>query len=137
MSVGDELDDREAQPRPAAAARLVGAAETVEGPIPELARKPGAGVDDVKLDELAPLLGPEHDRAFAVREGVVDQVRERLAYAKWIGLDVEGGLLDAKLPSERVRSVREPCRGVCQQISAPDDLSSDGQRPLVCAGDEE
>jgi hypothetical protein len=34
-----ELDDRETEPRPTAAARLVGAAETVERALAELARE--------------------------------------------------------------------------------------------------
>ena len=41
--------------------------------------QPGTGVADVELDEPVPGLGREHDDAFAVGEGVVDEVHERLA----------------------------------------------------------
>jgi hypothetical protein len=81
VRAGDELHDRQAEPGPGAAARLVGATEAVEGTIAEVGRKARAFVADVKLYEIASLLCPKLDRAGAVRERVVHQVHERLAYA--------------------------------------------------------
>ena len=52
----DELDDRETEPRPTAAARLVGAAETVERPRAEFLWKPVALVRDVELDGISPIV---------------------------------------------------------------------------------
>jgi hypothetical protein len=121
----DELDDRQPEPGPTAAARLVGAAEAVERALPELVREAGAGIADVKLHQAVPFLGPQHDRAAAVGEGVVDEVHERLARAERIGVDVEVRLLDSKLPAERARPVREAQRRVGEEVTGRDDLAPD------------
>ena len=100
MSLRDELDDREAETRPAATSRFVGAAEAVERAGPEVIGKPPAFVADVKLDEAATFSCGELDGALAVREGVVDEVDERLADAEWVRFDAERGFLDLQLPAE-------------------------------------
>jgi hypothetical protein len=100
-------------------------------------RKAGALVPDVELDEPVALLGGELDGALAVREGVVHQVRERLTDAKWIGFDLESGLLDAKLSALVLRANGEAGGSVCEQIAGRDDLQPDRERALVGPGDEE
>ena len=138
VRAGDELDDREAEPGSAAAARLVGAAEAVERALSELGRETPAGVADVQLHERSPRLGPgQLDRPLAVRERIVDEVHDRLADAKRIGLDLQLGLHDSQLSTEGGRSAREPRRGVVQQVCDRDDLRPDRQLALVGAGDQQ
>jgi hypothetical protein len=137
VSARDELDDRESQARAAAAARLVGTAEAVEGAGPEVVRNAGAPVSDVKLDQPVPFLGRELDGAFAVREGVVYEVRERLPDAKRIGFDLKSRFLHAKLSAEVLRATGEAGGSVGEQIAGRDDLEPNRERALVGSGDEE
>jgi hypothetical protein len=67
----DELDDRETEAGAAAAARLVGAAEAVEGARQECGRQARSLVRDVQLDEIAPAERRELDRPCAVAERVL------------------------------------------------------------------
>ena len=119
------------------AARLIGAAEAVEGAGPEVVRKAGASVSDVKLDQPVPFLGRELDRTLAIREGVVYEVCERLTDAKRIGFDLKSGFLHPKLSAEVLRPTGEAGRSVGEQIARGDDLEPDRERALVGPGDEE
>jgi hypothetical protein len=100
VRAGDKFHDREAEARPPAAARLVGATEAVEGAVAEVGRKARAFVADVKLDVIASLLCPKRDRTGAVRESVVHEVHERLADAERVGLGVEIGVDHSNLPPD-------------------------------------
>src|ERR1700693_5681709 len=62
----DQRDDREPEPAPTAASRLVGAAEAVERAIREGAGEAGAGVGDVQLDDVIAFHREELDRTSAV-----------------------------------------------------------------------
>jgi len=135
VSVRDELDDREPETRAAATPCLVGAAEAVEGPGPEVLGKAGTSVPDMKLDEAVAFLRGELDGALAVCESVVNEVHERLPDAKRVRFDADRGLLDLQLPAELMRATREAGFFIGEQVSGGDDLQPDRQRSSVGPGD--
>src|SRR5206468_6565167 len=59
MGTGDDVDDREAEPRAAPRPRLIGPAEALEGPVEEARREPRPPVDHMQLDDAVSLRGPE------------------------------------------------------------------------------
>src|SRR5205085_12336981 len=85
----DQLDDREPEPAAAAAARVVGAAEAVEGAGDEAGRKARPLVLDVQLDLCVAGLRREHDAPVSVGERVRNEVAERLLDADRVGIELE------------------------------------------------
>src|SRR5919197_2849858 len=75
---GDELHNRQAEPCAAAGAPRLRAAEALERVRDELGRNAGAVVEDVELGLSVVGADDEVDRAAAVAERVLDEVRERL-----------------------------------------------------------
>ena len=95
MSLRNQLDDREAETRAPAAARLVGPGEAVESVGHELLREPWAVVCHVQLDEpVGSKASRESNRSGVVRKGVVDEVSEGLLRTNRVGVELEVAGLD-------------------------------------------
>ena len=85
MRLRDQGDDREPEPAAPLTPRVVGAAEPVERALEKAIRKTGSGIGNVQLHDVVPLHGEEIDRAGAVIERVLDEVRERLPDSRRVG----------------------------------------------------
>jgi hypothetical protein len=107
VRAGDELHYRESQSGAVAAARLVAAAETIERPCAEVLRKAGSVVEHVQLDVLADIDGTELDPSPSVREGVVDEVPERLLDAQRIADKAKLARLGMDFAAERTSTGRK------------------------------
>ena len=95
MSLRNQLDDREAEARTPAAARLIGPGEAVESVGHELLREPWAVVRDVQLDEpVGSRASRESDRSGVVRKSIVDEVSECLLHTNRVGVELEVAGLD-------------------------------------------
>ena len=75
VSVGDRLDDREPEARASARTRAVAPTEALKRGRQERRSKTVALVDDVQLQPVIGKPGVHVDRALAVAERVLDQVR--------------------------------------------------------------
>src|SRR3954470_1011987 len=92
MLLRDRAHDRQAEPGPAAArAGGVAAAEAFEGPRDELRRKARACVGYREHRRPGIFRGVQLDRSLPVPEGVVEEIADRLAQARFVGDDAESG----------------------------------------------
>jgi hypothetical protein len=137
VCASDELDDRKSETGAAAPPRLVGAAEAVERPRTELLRKPLALVHHVELDGAALLHGTQRHGAPAVRERVLDEVRERLLEADGVGIESQLAGLDLQLAPQRRGTVLEALGEALEQVVRLHRFPADRQRALVGPRDQQ
>src|SRR5215218_10811425 len=99
VGLGYHVDDREAEARPPACARGIGAAEALERLLKELRREALAAIDDVQLDATVTPSRLQQDRSAAVAKRILDEIAERLLGPQAVGGDLERGVgVDRELP---------------------------------------
>ncbi|MEO9174183.1 MAG: hypothetical protein ABI317_01630, partial [Gaiellales bacterium] len=133
----DGRDDREAEASAAAAAGLVGAAESFEGAVEELGWEAIALVGDVQLDSGGHLAGAEFDRPGAVAQAVFDQVAECLLEPQPVSDDRPAGTDQLDRPARQTGPPLEAKRDRGQQIVQRDWLAMDREHSLLDAGEQE
>lgn len=138
VSVGDRLDDRQAEAAAPVAAARTRPAEALEGPFSELLRQARPAIEDMKLDEA--VMGARHkrDRSGAVAQRVVEHVAERLAEARPIGFEAQVGLhVDFERAAGVFGSAGEAAGDLTDDLARRRALGTDRQLAAVGLGDRQ
>lgn len=137
VGAGDDLHDREAQPRSAATARAICSGEALERLADELGGEAGTLVAHMQLDAPVAPRCTEPDRPGAVLQGVLDEIVQRLLDATWVGRQVLVRLADHDPAPGLARSLAEAELHPCEESFAVDLRRCQTELTAMCPRDDE